>query len=202
MIVDRRLPENRKTPLFISLILLQIVILAVMVFNSYAVIFRGDEILLEVMPVDPRSLFQGDYVILSYPFSNLDLTKVEYDFDPAIINYQEKVYLALEPEGDTWSPVMITKDKSKVRGKTYLEAKVLYTMPKAPEPSLGETGQSEKPEPGKSSLTVLRLKLSIEQYFVPEGKGKEIEDSIRQGDIYARVAVYKGKARVIDLTSK
>lgn len=200
MRVDRSLLENKKSILFVSIILLQIVILAVMVFNSYAVILWGDEILLKVIPVDPRSLFQGDYVILSYPFSSLDLTEVEYDFDPESINNQEKVYLALEPEGDTWSPVMITKDKSKVRDKTFLEAKALYTTARIPEPPVADTTESRKP--GDSEMKVIRLKLSIEQYYVPEGKGKEIEDKIRDGEIFAKVAVYKGKARVVELVNK
>lgn len=200
MRVDRSLLENKKSILFVSIILLQLLILAVMVFNSYAVILWGDEILLKVIPVDPRSLFQGDYVILSYPFSSLDLTEVEYDFDPESINNQEKVYLALEPESDTWSPVMITKDKSKVRDKTFLEAKALYTTARIPEPPVADTTEPRKP--GDSEMKVIRLKLSIEQYYVPEGKGKEIEDKIRDGEIFAKVAVYKGKARVIELVNK
>lgn len=202
MMIDKKLLENKRTMLFVSLILLQIVILAVMVFNSYAVLIWGDEILFQVMPVDPRSLFQGDYVILSYPFNNLDLNKIDCDFDPTAVSYQEKVYLVLEPDGDTWSPVKITKDKSKVQDQTFLEAQVLYTMDQMPDPPLIETADPGKTEPDNPKMTILRLKLSIEQYYVPEGKGKEIEDRINKGNIYAKVAVYKGKARVIELINK
>lgn len=201
MMLFRNYAKEKRTILFISLILLQVLILAMMVFNSYTVILWGEEVLFQVMPIDPRSLFQGDYVILSYPFSNLDLTKVEYDFDPAAISYQERVYLVLEPDGDTWGPVMITKDKSKLKGKTYLEAKALYTMPGMPEP-FEKTVEARAPGSNEPAMTVLRLKLSIEQFFVPEGKGKEIEERIKNGDIYANVAIYKGRARVIELINK
>jgi len=191
-----QLSASKRTRLLIIVVLVQMAILAVMVLNSYAVIFWGEKLLLKVEPVDPRSLFQGDYVRLGYSFSNLDLSKIEHDLDPQKITFQEKLYLVLEKKEQTWEVVRATTDKSKVKGLTYIQSRILYA-------SAGElTDQQEKEikESGSEPpLNTLHLKLPIDQFFVPEGKGLEIEERIRDGEVYAQVAVYKGKARVIDL---
>lgn len=187
---------KKKLAVFIVIILLQLALLTVMVLNSYAVLFWGEKILLKVVPVDPRSLFQGDYVRLGYSFSNLDLTKVQHDFDPQQINYQEKLYLVLEKKAQEWDVVLATRDKNKVKGLTFIEAKMLYFSPGV----LTEEQEKELKEKGiEPPSNILHLKLPIEQYYVPEGKGLEIEERIREGEVYAQVAVYKGKARVMDL---
>lgn len=153
-----------------------------MVLNSYAVIFWGEKVLLKVEPVDPRSLFQGDYVRLGYSFSNLDLTKIQHDLDPEKIEYQDKIYLVLEEKGNTWEVVFATNNQDDVRDQLYIESKILYV-------SSGDVTNAQ----------TLHLKLPIEQYYLPEGKGLEIEEQINEGEIYAQVAIYKGKARIVDL---
>lgn len=177
----KTLAGNKKY-LLILVIFLQIGILTAMVVNSYQIIARGDKVTLKVEPLDPRSLFQGDYVILRYPFNNLNLNKVEHDLDLDKINYQQDIYLALEPKGEAWEPVLATQNPARVKDKTYLTGKVLYLRP--------------EPQP------ILHLKFNIENFFVPEGKGKEIEKQIQEGVLYAQVSVYKGKARVMGLVSK
>ncbi|MCR4441725.1 MAG: GDYXXLXY domain-containing protein [Peptococcaceae bacterium] len=72
----------KKTSLFILILFLQLAILAGMVFNNQLIILRGERITLKVEPVDPRSLFQGDYVRLEYPINRLNLKNIEHDFDP------------------------------------------------------------------------------------------------------------------------
>lgn len=203
MIGSWPLTGRKKTLVFIAVLLLQLALLTGMVLNSYTIILWGESINLKVEPIDPRSLFQGDYVRLGYSFNSLDLTKIEHDLDLDTLDtipHQQKIYLVMAPQNDIWSPVMATLDSSKVKGKTYLEAKVLYAMYAPPTPERTKEEEMAKPETGKP--IVLSLKLSIENYFVPEGKGREIEDMIRHGDVYARVALYKGKARIIELVNK
>lgn len=187
----------------IVILLFQLALLAGMVLNSYIVLLWGEKITLQVEPIDPRSLFQGDYVRLGYSFSNLDLTKLEHDLDLDTLDtipHQQKIYLVMAPQNELWAPVMATLDKNKVQGKTYMEAKVLYAMYGPPPTGRAVEAMPVKPE--RDIPTVLSLKLSIENYFVPEGKGKEIEEMILKGDVYARVALYKGKARIIELINK
>jgi len=186
----------KKTSLLIIIIVIQIALLSAMVLNSYAVILWGEKVLLKVEPVDPRSLFQGDYVRLGYSFSNLDLTKIQHDLDPQKIEYQDKIYLVLQEKGRTWEVVLATKDKAKINGQVYIEGKMLYTSPG----DLSEEQWKEIKEKGlEPPANTLHLKLPIEQYYLPEGKGLEIEEQIKEGEIYAQVAIYKGKARIVDL---
>ena len=178
----KKLAGNKKA-LLLLVLFLQISILAGMVLDSYRIIASGEKVLLKIEPVDPRSLFQGDYVILRYPFNDLDLGKVAHDLDLTRTYYQQKVYLVLEQKGEIWEPVFVTQDSKKVKDKTFLKAKVIFLSQGMPS-------------------TFLHLKLDIETFFVPEGKGQEIEKQIQEGVLYAQVSVYKGKARVTGLASK
>lgn len=190
---------NKRTLLILA-IFFQISILTVMVLNSYTILLRGEKILLKVEPVDPRSLFQGDYVRLDYSFSRLELTETNHDLDLDSIRPRDRVYLVFEPRGQAWEPVYVTQEKSKLANKVYITGQVLYlNMPISLE-YRKEPGREEPlPEPERPFL---QLKLGIETYFVPEGQGREIEDKIRDGLVYAQVAVYHGRARVADLISQ
>lgn len=200
MVVGRwQFAGTKKTAALIIVLLVQIAILAVMVLNSYAVLFLGEKILLKVVPVDPRSLFQGDYVRLGYSFSSLDLTKIRHNLDPRQLMYQDKIYLALEKRGQTWDVVRASVKKEEVSGSLFIEGKFLSAFPGA----LTEEQQKAYMENGmEPPLNTLQLELPIERFYVPEGKGLEIEKKIIEGEVYAQVAVYKGKARVVNLISK
>ena len=50
---------------------LQVAVLGAMIVHQARPLVTGDTILLRVVPVDPRDLFRGDYVILSYDFSRV-----------------------------------------------------------------------------------------------------------------------------------
>ena len=57
----------------------------------------GERIKLPVVPVDPRDLFRGDYVVLGYDFNNIN-GRV-----PALADREaagRDVYVALKPQGD------------------------------------------------------------------------------------------------------
>lgn len=54
------------------IVLFQVLILLVLIFQKEAVLRNGTDIVLKVEPVDPRSLLQGDYVQLSYNISQVE----------------------------------------------------------------------------------------------------------------------------------
>jgi uncharacterized membrane-anchored protein len=70
----------------------QLVVLVSMIAASMMPILTGDTVLLRVRPVDPRDLFRGDYVILSY-----ELSSAPWDLRASP---GQTVYVSLEPEGD------------------------------------------------------------------------------------------------------
>jgi len=63
--------KHRERPLLLIGAAAQIVVLAGMIGLHSLPLLRGKTVLLRVQPVDPRDIFRGDYVTLSYEFSRL-----------------------------------------------------------------------------------------------------------------------------------
>jgi len=111
-------------------------------------VWTGQTIRLQTAPVDPRSLFRGDYVILHYPFSSLDPHLVA---DGASVAQGDTVYVVLAGSDGNWHARSVHKQR--------LEA--------AP----GEVvlrGTVQRPTWSGGGLDVA---YGIESYFVPEGSG-------------------------------
>jgi hypothetical protein len=60
-----------KPVLFVAAILIQIALLAAMVFDRAGILREGREVTLQTRPVDPRDFLRGDYVVLGYDISQL-----------------------------------------------------------------------------------------------------------------------------------
>jgi uncharacterized membrane-anchored protein len=61
--------KARERKVLLVTVVVQIVILLGMIALRALPLLTGKTVLVRVQPVDPRDLFRGDYVILSYPFS-------------------------------------------------------------------------------------------------------------------------------------
>lgn len=149
-----------------------------MVWDRVTLINTGKEIMLAVRPVDPRSLFRGDYVIL-----NPEIARISTDQAPKGIQRNDTVFVVVQsaPNG-TWSYVTVHKDlpKDLAENRVALKARVKSVWPDR-----------------NSGRTALRLRYGIESYFVPEGAGKALEKKVREGQIRAIVAVsQKGVAAI------
>jgi len=121
----------------------------------------GQEVLLKTVPVDPRDLFRGDYVILRYEIGTLDLKTIpggNQTFKP-----RDAVYVTLA-----------------VGGK-YAAASSVSAVP----PAGGLFLKGTVKDTHSSRMTV---EYGIESYFVPEGKGRVIERQLgRTVDVTAVV---------------
>lgn len=136
----------------------------------------GKEVLLETVPVDPRDLFRGDYVILRYKISTLDLNKIPDDYTD--FKTGDKIYLSLNTENDYGAPAKVYRN-SPSKGVLFLKGQVKYVR--------------------KKKLTV---EYGIESYFVPEGQGKKIERAQR-GELDVKVSIDKfGNAAIKSLLLK
>ena len=56
----------------------------------------GTEVVLQTVPVDPRSLLQGDYAILDYEIASLRGSRGDWPVG-------QRVYAVLEEEGEVWN---------------------------------------------------------------------------------------------------
>ena len=67
-------PERRNLWLAIAVVAVgQAAVLGWMIWDRVSLLANGREVVLEVIPVDPRSLFRGDYVVFGYDISRFEL---------------------------------------------------------------------------------------------------------------------------------
>lgn len=150
--------DRQRAILFVA-IAFQMAVLGSMIARSAWTLMTGETILLRVIPVDPRDLFRGDYVILSYDFTTRRPAG-ELPFHES--HAGREIFVTLVPEAD---------------GKHWKSASVSWTRPTSGTYLRGQVGQN------------LRNEFGIGQFFVQEGKGKEYEKAIRDRRLSAEIAV-------------
>jgi uncharacterized membrane-anchored protein len=144
----------------------QLAILLGMIALRAAPLVSGQTVLVRVQPVDPRDLFRGDYVILSYDFSRVPQDGIQGLSDSEHGSWKQlqgrPVYVTLVPDSN---------------GVHHRAEKVTVVKP---ERGLFIKGQMER---------YGSMKFGIESYFVQEGTGREYERAIRDRKLTAELAV-------------
>lgn len=162
---------------------LQTIALATMVYGRASLLRDGREITAEVIPVDPRDLFRGDYVILGYAFGRGDVAV------PVGTNEGDKIYVTLkETTPEQWAVVSTSASYEAPADPAQVVVKGIVSY-------ISSAPVGEQP---KASL-----RYGIESYFVPEGTGRELEEKVRDKKISAVLAVGSSgdvaiKALVVD----
>jgi uncharacterized membrane-anchored protein len=153
---------------------LQLGALSWMVAERVALLKGGREVVLPIVPVDPRDLFKGDFVRLAYPISTIPIRLT----DGKNLAYNKRVYVTLQPEADaTWSVAAVAQDHpgTVATGQIILRGTTEYNN---------------------------RIRFGLERYYVPEGKGPALEKLAREKKLAAIVAVdRKGIAAIKGLSA-
>jgi uncharacterized membrane-anchored protein len=154
----------------------QAMVLAWMVGERVYLLTTGREIALDVIPVDPRSLFRGDYVTLTYPAGNVQ----RHRLDGTPWRPGETVYVVLaQDQQSAWRPV-ISLDRAP---STVLPSQIVLR-------GVATSGGG----------SMMQVRFGIESYFVPEGDGRQIENDIAKKMVSVQVAVgSKGGAAIKSL---
>jgi uncharacterized membrane-anchored protein len=147
----------------------QILILLGMIALRAIPLVTGQTVLVRVMPVDPRDLFRGDYVILSYDFSRTPRERIE-----GLPETERGSWKKLEGRA-VYVPLVPDSVPGHLRA-----AKVTVVKP---EKGLFLKGHMER---------YGSLKFGIEAYYVQEGTGRRYEQAIRDGKLSAELAVTSG----------
>lgn len=97
------------TKKFIAIVLIQIVLLIGIIAYRHYWISTGEKVLLKTVPVDPWNMFRGDYMVLTYDISRINLTKLgireEYQRN-------DKIFTLLRKQADnTWEYSGISHQK-------------------------------------------------------------------------------------------
>ena len=169
---------------FIAAFVLQALLLFWMIGDRALLLARGTEIRLAVVPVDPRDILRGDYVVLAYDISTLDAQALagSDDFD-----WGDTIYVTVEkaPDGGAWQAVSI--DHEPPAGKLALKGTVSDVR--------DETTRVPEGAPECPDCKRYGVEYGLEQFFVPEGKGRELERLRNDQRMQVDVAVTdKGRA--------
>ena len=161
----------RRTTLlgFALAFLVQAGLLGYMLVARASQLANGTELRLPVIPVDPRDFLRGDYVILSYPMSTLNLAELGGDSD---FYYGGAVYVELAPDGDVYKPVAVWLEKPE--GKLAIR---------------GDISNYSTPTGCEKDCNILSVDYNLEKFFVPEGEGLELEKLRNDQRIQVDVAV-------------
>jgi uncharacterized membrane-anchored protein len=160
---------TRKTLLALATVALaQTAVLAYMVVDRVLLVRSGREIVLPIVPVDPRDLFRGEYVQLSYGISRVPMALA----DGSLSRRNEVLYVVVEKKAgdEAWQVVAASRS---FPGGLNAEQFVLKGR------SLFE------------NATIATVHYGIESYFVPQGEGPRLEALARNRKLAALVAVDK-----------
>jgi uncharacterized membrane-anchored protein len=91
--------ERRILTAAVVVALLQFSVLGAMIANEMMPHLTGTTIRVTTVPVDPRDLFRGDYVVLRYEFSNSDSIP---GYHGGNNSSRQTVFITMKQEGDLW----------------------------------------------------------------------------------------------------
>lgn len=171
--------ERYRIPLLALVVVLQSTALCGMVAVKQRTLATGTPILLETKPVDPRSLFRGDYVVLNYAIGSLNYDAVAGDDD---FKRYDDVYVVLRKGPTYWEPVSIHRKMPEHGPQTVV---------------IRGTVQYSGLWLGGEQRDGINVHYGIENYFVPEGEGREIELPRNAGKVAILVAVDDAGAAAI-----
>jgi uncharacterized membrane-anchored protein len=171
------------------LVAVQIAALVAMIADKQWTLNTGTPVVLQTVPVDPRSLFMGDYARLAYSISRLHLdgeTALGGDKD---FKRHDTIWVALKPEPDGAKAVSVHHQRNAIPpGLLALKGEVQY---------INEFDWDRTTNKSVKQRT-LNVRYGIEQYYVREGTGRQIERPRGGEKVSMLVAIdTRGKAGIL-----
>ncbi|MGL4728711.1 MAG: GDYXXLXY domain-containing protein [Bosea sp. (in: a-proteobacteria)] len=140
-------------------------LILVIVVQRATILKEGREVRLEVVPVDPRDLFRGDYVILSYLISTVDAS---VDQRKEFTRGQQ-VFVTLRPDATGLAKaVVISAKRPQASGQDVIIAGVVSSTSQC---SVNAAGARDC----AAGQRAVGVRYGLESYFVPQGEGRVIE---------------------------
>lgn len=130
----------------------QLALLSYMVWQRESLFRQGETLYMQTAPIDPRDPLRGDYVRLSYPANTVAQSDYRGPLPRQSLQRGQRVYAVLKPTADgIYRLDYLLSDPP--RQGVFLQGRVVSV------PASG----------------AIRVKYGIEQYFVEQGAGVEIE---------------------------
>lgn len=137
--------------LFVCLVALQVALVGTMAMSREAILDSGERVVLETRPIDPRDLFRGDYVVLTYEIELLSVSELSWVAEE--LTSGSAVWVQLVPTGDYHEAVSVWDEPVDI-GDPMIRGTVEYV-----------------------TTEQLVVDYNINEYFIPEGRGYEIENA-------------------------
>jgi len=165
----------------LSIILIWLLIVSFAVIKNEYTLINGRDVYLKTIPIDPRDLFMGDYVILNYEIKQMP-HQYRYRF------YQNKpIWVELDIKKDNIAQIEKIHETKPTKG-LFLKGNVddCYM----------------KNRRHYRDLVCNSIKYEIENYFVKEGTGRKLEKDLQNGAL-VKVSIDKfGNAKIKDFKTK
>jgi len=161
-----------KLKLIFAAVVFQILAMIAMLAYAYAPIYFGKEILLQTTLYDPRDMFRGDYVHLSYGFAGIyELDKRDSNLSKRQQLHGAKIYAVLKQDKDGRYK-FDEYSFEQPNGGTFLAGRVDYNT----------------------------ANFGIEAFFMPPKKAQQMERDMMEFNATAVISVMdNGKARIKDI---
>lgn len=173
------------------IIVIQSLLLAAMIAARQAILSSDTSVILETKPIDPRSLFRGDYVRLNYVINELNVSKLAGDKQ---FQVNDTVYVLLQASGDFWVAKGVYRQAAETKTSsagTKPLALIRGVVKRVTKKAMVE-GQSTE-----SEVDSMRVSYGIENYFVPEGEGLKLERPQEGDEVTLEIAIHdNGKAAI------
>ena len=150
-----------KKILVIAILVLWIIFIGGFIAYKEYTLKTGEKILLKTVPIDPRDLFRGDYIVLRYEISEFNLDNFENK--NLNVNENDFLYVSLKKEGKYWTAKNVYKDRPE---ELAIKGRMKY-----------KRGQT------------INIEYGIESFFVPEGEGKKLERYRNSRELDVEVSV-------------
>ena len=156
-------------PAILLVIVLQSCLLIVMIANRQAILSSDSLVILETQPIDPRSLFRGDYVRLNYHINNLKLKPLAGDKS---FKVNELIYVVLQQKDKYWQASAVYSEMPDLNEKQAIIQGIVIQV---------NNKKWDWSNPGFIKAHSIKVSYGIENYFVPEGEGLKLERP-KEGD--------------------
>jgi len=163
-----------KIALFATAALIQVSLIAAMVVDRASILRTGTDVMLQTRPVDPRDFLRGDYVTLAYDISTIPAGTLKLQ---SVAQTGTTVFVKLVPNRGGFyeavsvdpQPVAVTSPEVLIRGRV--------------------AGGMSCGADYRAFCETLQVRYNIEQYFVPEGEGANLENARNQHKLAVVAAV-------------
>ncbi len=161
------------------MIAFQCIVLSAEYINAVYPLWTGQEIKLKTIPIDPRSLFRGNYARLRYDISNIPAKDINKLITP---RHGEIIYVKLKAEADG----------------VYAYNGV---SPNKPDNGIHIRGRVQTHR-GRINAGNYQVKYGIEAYFAPKEKAIALEHKLRNKGLAIVMVAKNGKATLKEVLSE